>query len=392
MERDRVATTRPRKAATGAMLGLPNMRRRMPRGTLARNQKQLATVIRAAQPGRTMDGSTRTRIREPEPTIGDPYDEVLKYLYELRARSFQRAVVLRGDEAPWEESSMGRLKFFINRETDDTNTVLRDWNVFLQDIDVDSGSHKHQGGLAIYVVEGEGWTDVDGERIEWEAGDLLVFPIRAGGVPHQHYNKHPGERCVWMTLIFSPYMDEVGKWVDEGREPGDGHGSDEDRQREIEPSSTYRATLEYLRDLRRRSFERQVLLRGEERPWGKSRQGFLKRFINRETDLTNSVLRDWSVFQQDIRNHSGAHRHQGGLGIYVVEGEGWTDVDGERVDWEAGDLILLPIKPGGVLHQHHNRHPGQNCTWMAFIYSPYMDEVGKWVEQKAVSPDFQQHP
>ncbi|MPZ22883.1 MAG: cupin domain-containing protein [Dehalococcoidia bacterium] len=162
-----------------------------------------------------MAESVRTRVREPEPDAFDVYEATLKYLYDLRDRSFQRQVVLRADDVEWEQSRQGRLKFFINRETDHTNTVLRDWNAFLHDIRTHSGAHRHQGGLAIYIVEGEGYTTVDGEEVEWEAGDLILLPLKREGVVHQHYNKHPGENAVWMAFIYSPYMDELGKWVEQ---------------------------------------------------------------------------------------------------------------------------------------------------------------------------------
>src|SRR5690242_9499378 len=84
-------------------------------------------------------------------------------------------------------------------------------------------------------------------------------------------------------------------------------------------------------------------------------KGRLRFYIARSSD-TGSALNQWLVFQHDIHTHSGKHRHQGGLAIFVLEGEGYTEVDGVRIDWEAGDLILLPIKPDGCEHQHFNRH------------------------------------
>ena len=163
------------------------------------------------------------------------------------------------------------------------------------------------------------------------------------------------------------------------------------RVRERGPSefNQYERTLKWMVDWRERAFKRQIVIRSEDVEWEQSRQGRLKYFINRETDdETLGVLRDWNVFLHDIKTHSGAHRHQGGLVIYVVEGEGYTEVDGVRKEWEAGDAVLLPLKPDGCVHKHFNKHPGQPAVWMAFIYSPYMDELGKWVEQKEVSPDF----
>src|SRR5439155_811034 len=89
--------------------------------------------------------------------------------------------------------------------------------------------------------------------------------------------------------------------------------------------------------------------------------------VLRTIRLMGEELVDWNVFVQDIRVHSGKHRHQGGLVIYIMEGEGYSVVDGERHDWEAGDLLLLPVKKGGVEHQHFNKDDAHPAKWIAFI-------------------------
>lgn len=165
------------------------------------------------------------------------------------------------------------------------------------------------------------------------------------------------------------------------------------RVRERGPSAlnVYERLLKWQEDWRERAFKRKVVIRNEDVEWEINRQGRIKFFITRETDDKNlGVLRDWNVFLNDIKTHSGAHRHQGGLVIYVIEGEGYTEVDGVKREWEEGDVLLLPLKPDGCVHKHYNRRPGQPAVWIAFIYSPYMDELGKWTEQKEVSPLFQE--
>jgi hypothetical protein len=102
----------------------------------------------------------------------------------------------------------------------------------------------------------------------------------------------------------------------------------------------------------------------------------------------DTALGNWWVFAKDIRVHSGAHRHQGGLVIYVVEGSGYSVVEGVREDWEAGDLLLLPLKPGGVEHQHFNDKPGTSCKWVAFTYIPCHDALATRVEMTKDSPDW----
>src|SRR5262245_13987428 len=126
------------------------------------------------------------------------------------------------------------------------------------------------------------------------------------------------------------------------------------REREPGPQNTYEAVYQYLVDLRERSFKGAIVIDGESRPWEPSRQGVYRFFQMRETDNGTTALRNWDIFISNVRKHSGRHVHQGGLVIFVLEGEGYSIVDGERVDWEAGDLILLPTKPDGVEHQHFN--------------------------------------
>ena len=96
------------------------------------------------------------------------------------------------------------------------------------------------------------------------------------------------------------------------------------------------------------------------------------------------------MFKHEVRTKSGKHRHQGGLVIYVLEGKGYSVVDDERIDWEKGDLMLLPLKPQGVEHQHFNLQPGQPALWAAFIPIAILwEHVGAELEQVEESPEFQ---
>jgi gentisate 1,2-dioxygenase len=113
----------------------------------------------------------------------------------------------------------------------------------------------------------------------------------------------------------------------------------------------------------------------------------LRYYLNR-TVLHDTVLKDWNVFTHELRTRSGKHCHQGGLAIYVIEGKGYTVVEGQRQDWESGDLVLLPIQPGGVEHQHFNLNGDAPSFWMAYIYKPFHDEVAHGMEQREESPEF----
>jgi len=129
-----------------------------------------------------------------------------------------------------------------------------------------------------------------------------------------------------------------------------------------------------------------VVIKGTEMPWEQSRQARLKHFLH--PVITDTVGFGWFVFIQDIRSQSGRHVHQGGLSLYIVEGKGWTVVDKVRYDWEEGDLILLPVKPGGCEHQHFNAQPGKPCTWLAIIWDPFINVLGNELTQREYSPDW----
>lgn len=146
----------------------------------------------------------------------------------------------------------------------------------------------------------------------------------------------------------------------------------------------YEAQLRRIDDLTRRALEGKVVIRGNERPWVTNRQGRLKFFVTRSQ--TDMVPCPFDLFIHDVQTHSGKHTHQGGLAIYVLEGHGNTVIDGKRVDWEKGDLILLPIKPGGVEHQHFNSEIGKPARWLAFYYSHYEEVLGNLFRQNEESP------
>ena len=103
---------------------------------------------------------------------------------------------------------------------------------------------------------------------------------------------------------------------------------------------------------------------------------------------TDTALQSWQVFKHEIRTQSGKHRHQGGVIIYVLEGKGYSIIDGERVDWKEGDLVLLPLKPEEVVHQHFNEDPDKPATWIAFYSIPIAEHIAAEMEQIENSPEF----
>lgn len=163
------------------------------------------------------------------------------------------------------------------------------------------------------------------------------------------------------------------------------------RERERPPiqDNPYERTLKYRKEFGERMANGPVVIRGDEREVFQARQGKLKFFLD-PTYYNEPPLQSWRVFVHEIRTKSGRHRHQGGLVIYVLEGKGYSVVDGERLDWAKGDVVLLPMRPGGVEHQHFNLVPDKPSKWAAFINIPIIEHLASVLEQKEASPDFKE--
>lgn len=129
-----------------------------------------------------------------------------------------------------------------------------------------------------------------------------------------------------------------------------------------------------------------ILIKGKEKPHILNEQGYIKRLST--PNMPNTASDNMLIFIHRIAVHSGRHRHQGGYSLFVLEGKGYTVVDGVRHDWEEGDLILLPIKPGGVEHQHFNIDTRGASRWMALVSRPMVEILSRRVEQKEVHPDW----
>lgn len=158
------------------------------------------------------------------------------------------------------------------------------------------------------------------------------------------------------------------------------------RERGAIPESNYEAFLRSRKEFAERQNGGPVVIKPRE--WTVTRQGRMFYYLNGMA-YKDTPLQDWRVFTQDIKTHSGKHRHQGGFIIYIIEGRGYSMVDGERVDWEGGDLFLLPIKKGGIEHQHYNLDPEKGCRWIAFCYMPIFDHLASEFTQIEVSPLYQ---
>jgi len=158
------------------------------------------------------------------------------------------------------------------------------------------------------------------------------------------------------------------------------------REREAPSQNNYELALQRYRERAERNASGRIVCKVDECPQMLTRQGRLRYYLG--LSIKDTPLQDWIVFTHEIRTVSGKHRHQGGLIIYVIEGRGYSVVDGVRCDWEKGDLVLLPMRKEGVEHQHFNTDPDKPSVWMAFIQEKIQEYVASEMTQSEVSPEY----
>ena len=361
----------------------------------------------------------RERVREREPEPGNTkYDQTLRERAAWVERSKTGQVVIRGAERDYEPNRQGHIKRYLNFKFF-PDTALSEWIVFIHDIKRQSGKHRHQGGLVIFVLEGEGTSDVDGLRVDWQPGDLLLLPIKANGVTHQHFNRDPDKGARWMAFIYEPFsrylMDQIVQVEDMPTDPtlaaaamqrlGDasarvghyGNGSDDYQPLRISNPQQLAETdllqeLYRLRDHQKHLGDQAVwMIQGEQLPWQTTAQGIMRWYLHPAIDYACLHTLLFYVQRVPAGSRSGRQRHGGNAVFYVLEGRGHTVLDGVPHAWQAGDLMTLPNRPGGVVYQHFNDDPERPVLLVAcepdLTHTVGLDR-GAGFEQLEACPEF----
>lgn len=76
------------------------------------------------------------------------------------------------------------------------------------------------------------------------------------------------------------------------------------------------------------------------------------------------------------------HRHTYETIIYVLKGAGYSIVDGVRVDWEAGDAVLVPR---WQWHQHFNKSDTEYAEYLGAENCPMLQNLGLSLREEAAA-------
>lgn len=136
------------------------------------------------------------------------WDQMVAAGREERERKANGYAVIERDKLEPELTPFGLLRWYTHPSLAGPNTRA----IYFCELEIPEGSRsgriRHQGGIVHFVVEGSGYTDLDGTIHEWERRDLIGIPPRPKGVAFQHVNTGAGR--VRMVLAFPNFDSSLG--------------------------------------------------------------------------------------------------------------------------------------------------------------------------------------
>jgi hypothetical protein len=118
----------------------------------------------------------------------DHWDEIFAMRDRQREEKRDALQVVSESELPLEVSRQGLMRWYLHPSIKDT--AISSYLFFQQEIPPGSrsGRLKFQGGQVIMILDGKGYTSIDGVKHTWKKGDVLNLPLRDEGIIVQHFN------------------------------------------------------------------------------------------------------------------------------------------------------------------------------------------------------------
>lgn len=300
------------------------------------------------------------------------YDKWLGLWDEAEAERKSSRLGIHEEELEWVETVQDhRAALLIAPETN-----FRTWGseTMLAEIPPQgrTGSHK-RGEESIFIVNGTGFSVIDGRRYDWKKDSALVIPF---GSVRQHFNTGP-DNVRYLAFLSvhlehlaglhrSVQFEEKGFFTEAPDVPTieDGMGPD-----------GYRVVLhrEQARVKKGEGPGGLPKMEGDMPAFDKDNPIVLGDFSGKDKMLPAGMhksqtlgymrigkdLNNFKVYSQEIsglltdppHEYGGTHAHMEAH-LYILKGTGYTLVDGVKVPWKAGTALHIP-GPQSV-HQHVN--------------------------------------
>lgn len=342
------------------------------------------------------------RRREPEPVVYERnIEEVWKAQQAERKALASLPHVIKYSEVTWKQGGQAYRKGFTASLLSQRLTRVPVYTFALTEQilapGLKSGKHRHFQEALFYIMEGEGYEVHDDVKYPWEAGDLMCVPTYC---VHQHFNasKEKPARLFFSVplafqftglnfieqiemhgnyqppegsrLLYGSRGEVIGYRTADGEEVKFG-AVDLSKQTEMESRKQVkgidkaRNTYEhYVKNLTDQTTWRQSIphvIKGKETPWEDTPMGRQKYFLS---PYKPGPLLLYDAYIQELPpgGSSGKHRHAAEEVHKIISGKGYDMHDGVRWEWEAEDIVCIPIN---TVHQHFNSDPRRPAMFLS---------------------------
>jgi gentisate 1,2-dioxygenase len=216
--------------------------------------------------------------------------------------------------------------------------------------------HRHSWDAIMFVTKGSGWTEIDGQRIEWRAWDTLHLP---GWAWHRHGNTSDRD-AQFVTWSVEPMYESFGMAVVEegGDTPYHELPKGPQAAEPVPGMDPHAKRVRRLSGAAPAVGNRRLITRWDEATPVVTKRGARSVFlvdqsIGYRTAGLSAVMHELAPSKWQSR-----HRHGGEAWLHVVSGHGHSEIDDKSYEWGPGDLVVVDH---WAWHQHFNDDPKETA-------------------------------
>jgi gentisate 1,2-dioxygenase len=251
--------------------------------------------------------------------------------------------------------------------------------------------HSHTPNASRTIIsEQGGYTNVEGERCEAARGDLILTP---NGTWHDHGNDS-SLPVVWIDVLDFPLLEFLDiVWLDD-----EFHGEAEENA----PAQATRHANGYSRRLyggggmlpgfvshqrgighdtspvfHYRGADVRATLHGLSKETGDPYEGITLRFVNPATGASVFPTLEYSAQLLRPGEETRFKRETASTFYVVMEGNGFTEIAGQRFDWQRNDILVVP----NFLWRRHVNAGGSDAVLYSVSDMPLMQKIGQYRAQ-----------
>lgn len=265
-------------------------------------------------------------------------------------REHQQFIVRKGDVELVKTARGFRTGVYMGKDGDRPTRII-DALVHEVDPGVVSTIHRHSWDAVMLIVEGHGWTEVNGVRYEYRPWDTVYLPAWSW-----HRQGNDGNKTArFMTFSTEPTMEVVGgALVDDAGQTPYAQLPQMTSVPGPRGDDPYARRLRRLDDYWKENRQGRIHVKYEDltllvNPKGTRSTFMLDAFLGQKTSGLTLAMNQMAPGKWQKK-----HRHGGEAWLYALEGRGHSVIDGNRYDWEEGDLVVVDH---WAWHQHLNSDP-----------------------------------